>query len=261
MVSTSVRAPGGAYVPGLIWTLVRTDFKARYHGTIGGYVWALLKPLSMFVVLLGVFSVIFSTDPNYHLNLIIGLFLWDFFSESTRAGIGSLHAKGFLITRARFPNWIVVLTSGSNALFTLSLFLVLIVLYVSVFRHPLSVGEIGLLIYYLVAYSAVVLGFSLASSVLFLRYRDLNQVWDLCLQAGFFVAPVIYPLHIIPERLHFYLYLWMPTPFIQFTRAILVDEVVPTPKAHLLLLINAAVVLTVGGIVFRLLAPRAVEEL
>ena len=25
---------------GLVWTLVRTDFKARYHGTLGGFVWA-----------------------------------------------------------------------------------------------------------------------------------------------------------------------------------------------------------------------------
>ena len=39
---------------GLVWTLVRTDFKARYHGSLGGFVWALLKPLSMFLVLMAV---------------------------------------------------------------------------------------------------------------------------------------------------------------------------------------------------------------
>ena len=38
---------------GLLWTLVRTDFKARYHGTFSGFVWALLKPAAMFVVLTG----------------------------------------------------------------------------------------------------------------------------------------------------------------------------------------------------------------
>jgi homopolymeric O-antigen transport system permease protein len=260
MVSTGVRAHN-AYIPGLIWTLVRTDFKTRYHGTFGGYLWALLKPLSMFIVLLGVFSVIFSTDPNYHLNLIIGLFLWDFFSESTKAGIGALHAKGFLITRAKFPNWIVVFTASSNALFTLALFMVLIIGYVCAVRRPLGFAEVALLFYYVIAYFAVVFGFSLASSVLFLRYRDLNQIWDLCLQAGFFVAPVIYPLNIVPEGLHFYLYLWMPTPFIQFTRSILVDGVIPTAKANLFLLGNVAIVLIVGATLFRLLGPRAVEEL
>ena len=49
---------------GLIWTLVRTDFKVRYHGTLGGFVWALLKPIAMFIVLLAVFSFLF-TDPSY----------------------------------------------------------------------------------------------------------------------------------------------------------------------------------------------------
>ena len=47
--------------------------------------------------------------------------------------------------------------------------------------------------------------------MLFLRYRDLNQVWDVVTQAGFFFAPIIYPLGVIPERFHFYLYAWPPT--------------------------------------------------
>ena len=61
--------------------------------------------------------------------------------------------------------------------------------------------------------------------MLFLRYRDLNQVWDVVLQAGFFLAPIIYPLEILPERFHFYLYLWPPTPVIEFSRAVLVRGV------------------------------------
>ena len=36
------------------------------------------------------------------------------------------------------------------------------------------------------ALTLLVLGFSLATSVLLLRYRDLNQVWDVITQAGFF---------------------------------------------------------------------------
>src|SRR4029078_4916251 len=91
---------------GLVWTLVRTDFKARYHGTMEGFVWALLKPLMMFVVLTAVFSFLFR-DPTYKLNLIVGLFLWDFFAEGTKVGLTSLAAKGFLLTKARCPSWIL----------------------------------------------------------------------------------------------------------------------------------------------------------
>ena len=90
---------------GLVWTLVRTDFKARYHGTLGGFVWALLKPVSMFIVLMGVFSFLFASNPAYKLNLIVGLFLWEFFSEATKSGLRSLHARGFLLNKSRVPAW------------------------------------------------------------------------------------------------------------------------------------------------------------
>src|SRR6185295_4489873 len=113
------RAPVG----GLVWTLVRTDFKARYHGTIGGFVWALFKPLSMFAVLMGVFSFLFAGNPVYKLNLIVGLFLWDFFAEGTKSGLIALHTRGFLLTKARVPSWILVVTAISNAAITLLVFI------------------------------------------------------------------------------------------------------------------------------------------
>src|SRR4051795_4704417 len=113
VVSTHVRQGHGRFA-GLVWTLIRTDFKARYHGTLSGFVWALLKPLTMFVVLTAVFSLVFRNDPTYSLDLLIGLFLWDFFAETTKTGLTSLHSKGFLLSKARFPSWIVVVTSISN---------------------------------------------------------------------------------------------------------------------------------------------------
>lgn len=256
---SAVRPPG-AYLPGLIWTLVRTDFKTRYHGTFGGYLWALAKPVTMFVVLLGVFSFIF-VDSEYPLYLVIGLFLWDFFAEGTKTGLGCLHAKGFLLTKAKFPSWIVILTSVSNALVTLVFFVVVVCLYIGLFRRTMGLADLGLFVAYLAAYLVIVIGFSLAASVLFLRYRDLNQVWELTLQAGFFIAPVIYPLSIIPEKYHFYLYLWPPTPVIQFTRSVLVSGEVPTARAHTLLACVALVTLGLGVWVYRRWGPRAIEEL
>ena len=69
------------------------------------------EAIAMFVVLLTVFSFIFSADEQYNANLLIGLFLFDFFGESTKTGVISLYAKGYLLTKARFPSWIVVVAS------------------------------------------------------------------------------------------------------------------------------------------------------
>jgi len=251
----------GAHPLGLVWTLVRTDFKVRYHGTVAGFLWALLKPFTMFVVLLGVFSFVFASDRHYKINLIVALFLWDFFAEATKVGLTSLHAKGYLLTKARFPSWILVVTSVSNAVITLGVFSVVIVAFLGLAGRPPSLAGLGFFILYLGQYLLMVVGFSLATSVLFLRYRDLNQVWEVVSQAGFFVAPIIYPLGILPERLHFFLYVWPPTPVIQFSRMVLVDGVLPSTRAHLFLAGVTAVTLAAGILIFRRHAPRAAEYL
>jgi lipopolysaccharide transport system permease protein len=248
-------------VAGMLWTLARTDFKARYHGTVGGFAWALLKPALMFLVLMSVFSFIFAATPNYRLNLIVGLFLWDFFAEATKTGLGSLHAKGFLLTKARFPSWILVVASASNALTTLCVFAATFLGWLVLADRVPSAYAAALALLYLALFFLMTVGISLATSVLFLRYRDLNQVWDVMMQAGFFVAPIIYPLDILPERFHFWLYLWPPTPVIQFCRAVLVDGTPPTLKANLLLAGMTAALLAAGFLVFRSQAPDVAERL
>jgi lipopolysaccharide transport system permease protein len=215
----------------------------------------------MFVLLMGVFSFLFASDPNYKLNLITGLFLWDFFAESTKVGLTSLHARGFLLVKAKCPSWILVVTSISNAVITLGVFIVIILLFLAgAGRMPTILG-MAMFVAYCVSFILIVIGFSLGSSVLFLRYRDLNQVWDVVSQAGFFLAPVIYPLTILPERFHFYLYLWPPTAVIEFSRAVLVRGVMPTGLAHLCLAVMTALSLAIGWMLFRRLSPRAAEHL
>jgi lipopolysaccharide transport system permease protein len=258
---STIPAAARVDVPGLLWTLVRTDFKSRYHGTLGGFVWALLKPALMFVVLMSVFSLIFASTPNYRLNLIVGLFLWEFFAEATKTGLISLHAKGFLLTKARFPSWVLDVSSLSNAAITLGVFAVTFLVYLAAAGRWPGSSHLALSVFYLALYLLIVVGVCLGASVLFLRYRDLNQVWDVVTQAGFFIAPIIYPLDIIPERYHIYLYLWPPTPVIQFSRAVLVDGTIPTLKAHFLLAAVAAAVFASGIAIFRAYSPTAAENL
>jgi lipopolysaccharide transport system permease protein len=127
-------------------------------------------------------------------------------------------------------------------------------------RAPTPQG-LGLFAAYCGALTLLVVGFSMAASVLFLKYRDLNQVWDMVSQAGFFFAPIVYPLGIVPERLHFYFYLWPPTPMIEFSRAVLVSGAVPSNTAHVYLVVEVLLVVTVGALILRRYGPRAAEWL
>jgi lipopolysaccharide transport system permease protein len=217
--------------------------------------------MTMFVVLMGVFSFLFATNPTYKLNLIVALFLWDFFAEGTKSGLTSLHARGYLLTKARVPPWILVVTSISNAVITLVVFALVITIFLIASGKPPTPAALVAFAAYSAALAAIVVGFALASSVLFLRYRDLNQVWEVVLQAGFFLAPIIYPLDILPERFHFYLYVWPPTPVIEFSRSVLVAGVMPTATGHFYLALDAALCLLAGVTIYVRLGPRAAEYL
>jgi lipopolysaccharide transport system permease protein len=246
---------------GLVWTLVRTDFKARYHGTASGFIWALLKPAAMFAVLVTVFSLVFPTEPTYKLDLIVGLFLFDFFTDATKTGMTALSSKAFLLTKARLPRYLLVLTSMTNALVTLAVFALAVIGYLVLAGRAPSPAAVAAFCAHLLSFTGIVVGISLAASVLFLRSRDLNQAWDMVTQAGFFVAPIIYPLGVIPERFHLWLYLWPPTPVMEFARAALIDGAVPSPRAHLGLALMAAAYLAAGSWVYRRYAPGAAEYL
>jgi lipopolysaccharide transport system permease protein len=247
--------------PSLMWTLMRTDFKTRYQGTLGGFVWALLKPFLMFAVLMSVYSFLFASEPQFRVNLLIGLFLYEFFGESTRAGLAALHSKGYLLCKARVPAWTLVVSSISNAVITLTIFATVITLFIGITGGGFRPAAVPLFAGYLALYVVMAVGFSLGASVLYLKFRDLNQVWDVLIQAGFFLAPIIYPLRIIPERYHYYFYLWPPTPVIQFSRSVLVDGAVPSVTAHVYLVVEAVVVLAVGTMIFRRYSARAAELL
>src|SRR5262245_26955094 len=176
---------------------------------------------------MSVFSLVFASNPTYKLNLIIGLFLWDFFAEGTKTGLTSLHVRGFLLSKSRLPAWILVVTSISNPLITITVFSIIIAIFFAVIRTAATLPSLLLFAEYVLTLGLVIVAVCLAGSVLFLRSRDLNQIWDVVIQAGFFVSPIIYPLGVIPERFHFYLYLWPPTPVIEFSRLILVERRLP----------------------------------
>src|SRR2546422_1044340 len=178
-ISVAGGGPGShAHIASLIWTLIRTDFKVRYHGTLGGFVWALLKPVSMFLVLLAVFSFIFApTDTNYRSNLILGLFLWQFFAEGTSVGLVSLFAKGYLVTKTRFPRWIVVATSTSNAVITLLVCTVAILVYLAWAGRFPSPSRLLLFLVYEIEVWMIVLGFCLSTTIVCPRFRALNDIW------------------------------------------------------------------------------------
>lgn len=185
----------------LLAELVRTDFKLRYQGSVLGYAWSLLRPLFMFVILYIVFVKFLrlGTDiPHYPVYLLLGIVLWNFFSEMTTQSLGSIVERGDLIRKIKIPRWIIVLSSSLSALINLGLNMIVIAVFM-VINH-VTIGPEALL-FPLVIFEIYIFaaGLSLFLSAAFVKYRDIRYIWEVLLQAGFYVTPILYALSRIPS--------------------------------------------------------------
>jgi ABC-2 type transport system permease protein len=183
----------------LLSELVRTDFKLRYQGSVLGYAWSLLRPLLLFLILYVVFVKFLKIGagiPHYPVYLLLGIVIWNFFYEMTAQSLGAIVGRGDLIRKIRIPRWMIVFSSSISALINLFLNLVVIVVFMVANHVNLLVTTLWLPLILLEVY-IFALGLSLFLSAAFVKYRDINYIWEVVLQAGFYMTPILYPLALI----------------------------------------------------------------
>lgn len=183
----------------LLSELVRTDFKLRYQGSVLGYAWSLLRPLLLFVILYVVFVKFLKIGAgieHFPIYLLLGIVIWNFFNEMTVQSLGSIVGRGDLIRKIRIPRWIIVLSSSISAL--INLFLNLLVVLVFLVLNKVDLLETALwLPFILLEVYIFALGISLFLAAAFVKYRDVGYIWEVMLQAGFYLTPILYPITLI----------------------------------------------------------------
>lgn len=184
----------------LVRALAVADFKVKYQGSVLGYAWSLMKPLVVFAVLYVVFTKFIrlgGSVPHYPVYLLLGIVVWNFFTEATGLGLTAVVDRGDLIRKVYFPRLIVVLTAGVTAVITLALNLVVVGVFM-VFGHA-EVRPVSLLFPLVIIEMAVLaLGCALLLAALYVRFRDFRHLWELVLQVAFYATPIIYPLTLVP---------------------------------------------------------------
>lgn len=139
--------------------------------------------------------------PHYPIYLLLGIVMWGFFSEITSQSLVSIVQRGDLIRKIKIPRWIIVISASVSALINLGLNLVVIAVFLVANKVDIQITflllPISLLEIYLFA-----LGLSLIMSAAFVRYRDLSNIWEIVLQAGFYLTPILYPLTLITNVDH-----------------------------------------------------------
>ncbi len=188
----------------LTLTLAATDFKLRYFGSVLGYLWSLVRPLLFFGVIYVVFTQIVKVGqkvPNYAVYLLTAIVLWTFFVETTVNSVQCLIMREGLLRKIRFPRLAIPLAVSLTALFNLctNFVAVLIFAVASGLSPQLTWLELPLLV---VLLTILAVGTGMLLSALFVRFRDIQPIWEVCVQILFYGSPIFYtaatyPLNVV----------------------------------------------------------------
>ena len=185
----------------LLRELVRTDFKLRYQGSALGYVWSLLRPLFIFIILYFVFIHFLRIQGGQHwpVAMLLGIVLWNFFGDITNGGVGAIVGKGDLIRKVNFPKYIIILAGSFSALINLFFNLIVIAVFMILSRVDLSWSALLTPLWILEIFIFAI-GISFILSTLFVKFRDVNYIWEIIMQGLFYISPVVYPIAMVVER-------------------------------------------------------------
>ena len=252
---------------GLLSILVGRELKARYRGSLLGFVWSLVNPLLLAAVYTVVFSVVFrprfeGAEP-YALVLLVGLFPWIWVSSSLLEGALSLRANASLIRKAVFP--VEVLPTVSVVSNLVHFLLALPVLAIALVAGRLLGHEVGgwwmVLLPAIVALQIPMLtGLSLGLAALNVHFKDVRDLLANLLTLLFFLTPIIYPVGAIPVS-------WLQrvvelnpfTPFILSYRSVLFSGLAPEPILWLKMVLFSFAGWVLGTLLFQRLRETLVE--
>lgn len=254
----------------LTYTLAITDFKLRFFGSALGYLWSLMRPLLLFGVLYVVFTTVVKVGSGvrfYPAYLITAIVLWTYFAEATSASVTALTNRESLLRKMRFPRLVVPLSVALTTFFNLAANLVAVLVFALAVgvRPHLSWLEMPALIVLLVI---LVTGIAMLLSALYVRYRDVQPIWDVLLQALFYGSPVIYVVTLATGTLRTILMCNPMGAILTQMRHAFIDPLAPSAATaaggYAVLLVPLAIVLGVfalGLFVFNRELPRFAENL
>lgn len=235
----------------LIWALVSRHLRARYRGSLLGFVWSFLNPLCLIAVYSLVFQyyIRFQDVHHYTLFLFAGLLPWIWFSTGLLEATASISGGGSLITKAMFPPQILptvaVCTNLANFLFAVPLLLGYMLWSGIVPGVELLALPVVVLIEFL-----FLLGLSLAFSAINVHYRDVQHILGNVMTLWFFLCPILYPITNVPERFRFTLLLNPIAVFTEMYQSIFLSGSMPAILAVVFGAAVSAATFLAGNLVF-----------
>jgi ABC-2 type transport system permease protein len=262
----------------LTFNVAVMQWKLRFFGSALGYLWQLVRPLLLFLVLYVFFTKVANIGagegPSYDFygaQLLAAIVLFTFFAEATAGAVRSVVDNESLVRKIQFPRLVIPLAVVLLGFFNLCLNLVVVTIFslAAGVRPMWSWLEVVPIVALLIILST---GVAMLLSALFVYFRDIQPIWEVVSQVIFYASPIIIPITVVqanlsPTLLHVYMLNPLAVIFQQFKHAFINHA---TPSVSALLGSQAAVLVPIGIVlaifvigfgVFNRIAPRVAEDL
>jgi ABC-2 type transport system permease protein len=184
----------------ILRVIAASEFKLKYSDSALGYVWSVIKPLALFSVLYVVFGRFFKLGvgfEDYPLYLLIGIVLWTFFVDASTLTMTSLVERGSLLRKLTFPRLVIPISLTLTSAITFGVNLMPLAGFIA-WNRIVPRAEWLFLVPLVLELFVFTLGVSIILATLFVRFRDVGQVWELASQLLFYASPIIMPVGYLP---------------------------------------------------------------
>ncbi len=235
----------------LIWALAMKELKIRYKRSVLGFLWALLNPMLLMLVLTVVFSTIMSFNlPHYAIFLLSVLLPWTFVSQCLSYATEAIVGNADLIKKIRVAKLVFPVAAVVSNLINLLLSFISLVLIVALMGHPFYITWL-----YLPVPLAALIIFTLGGTFFFaaanVYYRDVAHILQILLQAWFYITPIIFSIDFFPAKYRIFFKLNPIQYILNGFRLGVYYGKLPSPESVAISFICAFAALAIGFSVFR----------
>ncbi len=235
------------YLLGSFWS----ELRYRYAGTALGFFWFIINPMLEVLIYAVVFTQLVSIRSggqgvSYTLYLVSGLFPWLVFAQFLQRGSNAIASNALYMRRSLIPSEIFVFKEFLISLFTLVIYLILLVPISIIVQNPITLS--ALLMPFL-ATLLLLLGYGMALALANLRvlFPDMKEIISFILQLWRWTLPIIYSDENFPDTLQKIMRINPPYYFIQSFRTVLIEHIAPANTAWLIMFFWIALSIGIGS--------------
>jgi ABC-2 type transport system permease protein len=185
----------------LLVGMTRKELKVKYKNSILGFMWSLLNPATSLLVFFFVFQIVLKNGiPGFAVLLIAGILPWNLFSSALPAACGSVVGNAAIVKKVSFPRETLPLAAVGASLVHFFLQLIVLVVFLGVFRRGPAIAYLPLLIPALITVVLLSSALGVLLAAVNVHLRDMQHLLEIGIQVWFWATPIVYAYRTVADR-------------------------------------------------------------